>query len=344
MGVPDVPAMVASMGVAHARRNTMTDKRIQSFSVVVPVFNEVGNLPRLKEELLQVFQVLAPLSAEVIFVDDGSTDGSRDILRDFAAQDPRMKVVFFRRNRGQTAALSCGIHLATGDAIIPIDADLQNDPADIPRLLEKMQEGYSCVSGWRKDRQDALWTRKVPSWMANSLISWLTGTTLHDYGCTLKAYRADIIKEVSLYGEMHRFIPAYAVWSGARVTELVVNHRARHSGQSKYGLMRVFKVMLDLIVVKFLVRYFDRPMHFFGAVGMAASALGILALSAAIILKLFALRSFVATPLPVVGMMFLVLGVQFVLTGLLAEVLMRTYYESTGSKPYVIQESLNVNV
>jgi glycosyltransferase involved in cell wall biosynthesis len=320
----------------------MNTQTIQSISVVIPVYNEVGNLVRLKEELVQAFQAIAPLPAEVLFVDDGSNDGSRDLLRQFAAEDPRMKVVLFRRNRGQTAALSCGIEMATGDVIIPMDADLQNDPADIPKLIEKVREGYSCVSGWRKDRKDALVTRKVPSWMANSLISWLTGTELHDYGCTLKAYRSDIIKEVSLYGEMHRFIPAYAVWSGARVTEIVVNHRERHSGQSKYGLMRVFKVMLDLIVVKFLVRYFNRPMHFFGAAGMVAIALGMLALGLAIILKLLALRSFVATPLPVVGMMCLVLGVQFVLTGLIAEVLMRTYYESTKTKPYVVQETLNV--
>lgn len=314
---------------------------IRSISVVIPVFNEEGSLPHLKEELLRVMRALQPIQTEVIFVDDGSTDQSRELLRSFGASDARLKSVFFRRNYGQTAAMSCGIRAAQGDVIIPMDADLQNDPADIPKFLEKVREGYSCVSGWRKDRQDAMWTRKFPSWIANALISSMTGVKIHDYGCSLKAYRSDIIKDVELYGEMHRFIPAYAAWGGARVTEIPVNHRARQFGESKYGLMRVFKVMLDLLVVKFLVKYFNRPMHFFGAAGITALLLGCAALIAAVILKLVGARSFVATPLPMIGTLFVILGVQFVLTGLVAEVLMRTYYGSQQRTPYGIKEKVN---
>ena len=318
----------------------MTDE-IRHISIVIPVFNEEGSLPQLKKELQDVMQSLAPLTAEVLFVDDGSTDGSRALLRQFAAEDSRLKVLLFQRNYGQTAAMSCGIGEATGDVIIPMDADLQNDPADIPLLLAKVREGYSCVSGWRKNRQDAFWSRTLPSRLANALITWMTGVRLHDYGCSLKAYRSNIIKDVQLYGEMHRFIPAYAAWSGARVTEVAVNHRSRQYGVSKYGILRVFKVLLDLIVVKFLVRYFNRPMHFFGAIGMMGFFFGGLSLSASILLKVTGLRSFIETPLPVIGTMFIVLGVQFVLTGLLAEVLMRTYYGASQQRPYTIRERFN---
>jgi glycosyltransferase involved in cell wall biosynthesis len=321
--------------------NRMSDQ-ISSISIVIPIFNEEGNVLRLHEQLSAVMDQLAPLTSEVIFVDDGSTDRSRALLREITTRDPRCKAVFFLRNYGQTAAMSCGIRLATGDVIIPMDGDLQNDPADIPRLLEKIREGYSCVSGWRKDRKDAFWNRRLPSVMANRIISWMTGVNIHDYGCSLKAYRSDILKDVQLYGEMHRFIPAYAAWIGARVTEIEVNHRERTAGISKYGLSRVFKVMLDLIVVKYLTRYFNRPMHFFGAAGMASLGLGALALGSAVYLKLADIRHFVETPLPVIGTMFVVLGVQFILSGLLAEVLMRTYYEGTGSRPYTVKESLNI--
>lgn len=314
---------------------------IRHISIVIPVFNEAGNIGQLKTELQAVMQTLAPITAEVLLVDDGSTDGSRELLRQCAEEDARFKILLFKRNYGQTAAMSCGIGEATGDVIIPMDADLQNDPADIPALLAKMQEGYSCVSGWRKERQDRFWSRTLPSRLANGLITWMTGVALHDYGCSLKAYRSDVIKGVELYGEMHRFIPAYAAWSGARVTEIPVNHRPRVHGVSKYGIMRVFKVLLDLIVVKFLVRYFDRPMHFFGAIGMIGFFLGGLSLTTSVALKLLGLRSFIETPLPVIGTMFVVLGVQFVLTGLLAEVLMRTYYGATRQRPYVIHERIN---
>ena len=234
---------------------------IRSISVVVPVYNEEGSLPLLYEELVAVANRLPGILMEFILVDDGSKDKSTDIIRDLGQKDARVKGVFFKRNFGQTAAMSCGIKTATGDIIIPMDADLQNDPADIPKFLEKINEGYSCVSGWRKERKDDLFLRKVPSWVANAIISVMTGVHLHDYGCSMKAYSCDIIQDVELYGEMHRFIPAYAAWSGARVTEIVANHRARRFGVSKYGLSRIFKVMLDLIVVKFLTNYFNKPMH-----------------------------------------------------------------------------------
>lgn len=320
----------------------MTDKNpIRSVSVVVPVFNEDENLPILYGELRRVVATLPGLAFEFLFVDDGSKDRSAEVIRGLCQDDTRVKGVMFRRNFGQTAAMSCGIKMAQGDIIIPMDADLQNDPADLPKFLLKIDEGFSCVSGWRKDRKDALVVRKVPSWMANALISWLTGVSLHDYGCSMKAYRRELIQGIELYGEMHRFIPAYAAWTGGRVAEIVVNHRARVHGVSKYGLSRVFKVILDLIVVKFLTKYFNKPMHFFGAVGFLSLALGVVAEITAVILR-FMGTSLILTPLPTVGTMFIIVGVQFVLFGLIAEMQMRTFYESKGSQPYSIRESINV--
>ncbi len=315
---------------------------INSVSVVIPVYNEVENLGLLHGQLAQVAGSLPNLGFEFIFVDDGSKDGSVEVLRQLASQDSRVKVAIFSRNTGQTAAMSCGIKLANGDVIMPMDADLQNDPADIPHFLEKINEGYSCVSGWRKDRKDTLVMRKLPSWMANSIISWMTGVHLHDYGCSLKAYLRDIIQGVELYGEMHRFIPAYAAWSGAKVTEIVVNHRPRVHGVSKYGISRVFKVVLDLIVVKFLTKYFNKPMHFFGAAGFISLSLGFAAEVIAVIYKLTGLKDFVQTPLPTIGAMFVIVGFQFILFGLVAEVLMRTYYEAQNRTPYHIKEKINL--
>jgi len=313
----------------------------KSLSIVIPVYKEQENLQLLMQELDAVSRRETELVWEFLFVDDGSTDGSLEILRALAAADPRVKVTAFTRNFGQTAAMSCGIMTATGDVIIPLDADLQNDPADIPRFLEKIDEGFACISGWRRDRKDELVSRKIPSWCANALISWMTGVRLHDYGCSLKAYRRDVIQGVSLYGEMHRFIPVYAASMGAKVTEIPVNHRPRRHGESKYGLSRVFKVMLDLIVVKFLIRYFNRPMHFFGMAGFLALGFGFLCEIAALYYKLAGLKSLVATPLPVVGAMFIIVGVQFILTGLIAEVLMRTYYETQKKTPYAVRERWN---
>lgn len=320
----------------------MNDLGIRSISVVLPVFNEQESLPLLYEELVAVAARLPGIETEFIFVDDGSSDQSVDIIRSLGQRDSRVKGVLFKRNFGQTAAMSCGIKTAKGDIIIPMDTDLQNDPADIPKFLEKIREGFSCVSGWRKDRKDDLLLRKIPSWTANAIISFVSGVSLHDYGCSLKAYRRDIMQDVELYGEMHRFIPAYAVWSGAKVTEIVVNHRARRFGVSKYGLSRIVKVMLDLIVVKFLTSYFNKPMHFFGVIGFVSLALGLSAEFVALILRLFYGISLILTPLPVVGAMFVIIGVQLVLFGLMAEVLMRTYYESKGTRSYAVRETVNV--
>lgn len=320
---------------------TMQTAPIRKVSVILPVFNERENLSLLADELLMVASKLPDLEMEFLFVDDGSKDGSVDVIRSLCQADQRFKAILFKRNFGQTAAMSCGIKAAGGDVIIPMDSDLQNDPADIPAFLEKIREGYSCVSGWRKDRKDDLILKKIPSWIANALISWITGVSLHDYGCSLKAYRRDIVQDIELYGEMHRFIPAYAAWGGARVTEIIVNHRARKFGVSKYGLSRVFKVLLDLLVVKFLTGYFNKPMHFFGAFGFMSFGLGVLAEIVAIILRLYGIH-LVQTPLPTVGAMFIIVGVQCVLFGLIAEVLMRTYYESKGSRSYVIGEKVNI--
>lgn len=322
----------------------MESQEIRSVSIVIPVLNEEGSLPTLYDELKAAAAGLSGLVFEFIFVDDGSNDRSVEIVRSIASGDARVKGIVFRRNFGQTAAMSCGIKAATGDIIIPMDADLQNDPADIPKFLEKIREGFSCVSGWRKRRQDGFVLRLLPSWAANWIISKMTGVQLHDYGCSMKAYRRQIIQDVELYGEMHRFIPAYAAWSGAKVTEIVVNHRARRFGISKYGLSRVFKVLLDLIVLKFLTNYFNKPIHFFGAAGFLFLFLGFLSELAAVLFKFFDHKDFVQTPLPVIGAMFTIVGVQLVLFGLLSEVLMRTYYESKGTKPYIVKETIHRDV
>ncbi|HWQ99451.1 MAG TPA: glycosyltransferase family 2 protein [Candidatus Methylomirabilis sp.] len=314
---------------------------VKSVSIVIPVYNEEQSLPLFYEELRVIADRMTSVAFEIMIVDDGSMDKSPDILRDLCRRDARVKGVVFQRNYGQTAAMSCGIKMATGEVIIPMDADLQNDPADIPKFLEKIDEGFSCVSGWRKDRKDAFFSRKLPSWIANTLISWMTGVSLHDYGCTMKAYKCDVIQGIELYGEMHRFIPAYAAWTGAKVTEIAVNHRERSYGVSKYGLSRVFKVLLDLIVVRFLTTSFNKPMHFFGVVGFIALLIGSIAEIAAIVLRFRGLH-LVQTPLPVVGAMFVIVGVQFLLFGLLAEVMMRTYYESKHATPYHVRETMNV--
>jgi len=317
--------------------------RIRFVSVVIPVFNEEGSLETLYQELVRISSALQDIKFEYIFVDDGSRDTSLSLLKALATDDSRVRVISFLRNFGQTAAISCGIKQAAGDVIIPMDADLQNDPADIPIFLEKIREGYSCVSGWRKDRKDDLFFRKIPSWIANAMISGFTGVPLHDYGCTMKAYRRENIQDIQLYGEMHRFIPVYATWSGAKVAEIVVNHRVRKFGESKYGLSRIFKVMLDLLVVKFLAKYFNKPIHFFGAIGFGAFFIGTVAILAAIAYKLSGLKDFVETPLPVLGAMCIIVGVQFILFGMLSEVLMRTYYESKGSQPYTIRDTFGIS-
>src|SRR6266705_2341811 len=245
------------------RTRRARDGRAPEISIFLPVFNEEPNVRPLHAKLDDALQKLGR-SAQIIYVDDGSTDGSLNVLRQLARADPRVRVVALRRNYGQTAAMAAGIDAARGEVLIPMDADLQNDPADIVRLLEKLDEGYDVVSGWRRNRQDRLFTRKIPSMIANRLISWIGGVPLHDYGCSLKAYRRESLADVQLYGEMHRFIPIYASWSGARVTEILVEHHARTMGQSKYGLSRTIKVIYDLMTIKFMASYQTKPLYVFG--------------------------------------------------------------------------------
>jgi glycosyltransferase involved in cell wall biosynthesis len=309
-------------------------------SVVVPLFNEEENVRLLHEELARELGKLGK-SYEILFVDDGSTDGTYAIVKELAAADPHLTAIRFRRNFGQTAALSAGIEQAQGEVIVPMDGDLQNDPADIGRLLAKISEGFECVSGWRKHRQDKAVTRKFPSMVANWIISKVSGIQLHDYGCTLKAYRRGVIEGVRLYGEMHRFIPVYAAWQGAHVTELPVNHRARRFGKSKYGLNRVFKVLLDLMLVRFLFEYITKPIYVFGGFGLIAFGASFVTGTTAVVLKLWHIRDFVATPLPLLTAILFLVGFLSLLMGLLAELVIRTYYESQNKRPYLIAEVLN---
>ncbi len=309
-------------------------------SVVIPLFNEETNVRALLDEL---FAELAKLGRthEVICVDDGSRDGTFGELARIAETRHELRVIRFRLNFGQTAAMSAGIEAARGEVIIPMDGDLQNDPADIARLLVQLDAGYDVVSGWRKDRKDREFGRKLPSRIANRLISAISGVRLHDYGCSLKAYRREVLTGVKLYGEMHRFIPVYASWQGARVTELAVNHRSRRAGRSKYGLSRTFKVVLDLMVVKFLASFATKPIYVFGGFGLISFACAIGAFLWALYYKLAGLKDFVQTPLPLVTVMFTLVGALSLLMGLLAELVVRTYYESQDKRPYLVAEELN---
>ncbi len=308
-------------------------------SVFLPVYNEEPNLPPLHAKLDEALKTL-DRTAEIIYVDDGSSDGSLSVLRDLVRLDKRVRVVALKRNYGQTAAMAAGIDAAQGQVLIPMDADLQNDPADIVRLLEKLDEGYDVVSGWRKNRQDKVITRKIPSMLANRLISWIGGVPLHDYGCTLKAYRLESLASVRLYGEMHRFIPILASWEGARVAEIPVAHHPRTMGKSKYGLSRTFKVVFDLMTIKFMASYQTKPIYIFGTFGMIAIALSVIAGIWATVLKLWEGVSFILTPLPVIAVVMLAIGVQFLLMGLLAEMLVRTYHESQSKSIYAVREKI----
>ena len=312
---------------------------MEKLSIILPVYNEEESLEKLYHELKTALEAVN-FDYEIIAVNDGSRDRSFEILQKIAEEDTRFKVLDFRRNYGQTAAISAGIDLASGDILIPLDADLQNDPADIPRFLAKMQEGFDVVSGWRKKRKDS-WTRRLPSQMANWLISLSTGVKLHDYGCTMKAYKRELVKNIQFYGEMHRFMPAYASWYGARIAEIPVNHRARQYGTSKYGFSRVFRVLLDLLTVKFLMNYLTKPIHFFGKVGFVALFLSFLSGVAAVYLKLARGTSFILTPFPLLTVFLAILGVQFILMGLLAEILIRIYYGS-GRTSYSIKRKINL--
>jgi len=304
-------------------------------SVVVPVYNEVEALSDLNQMLTDALDQL-PQSAEIVFVDDGSSDGSGAILDELAHSDPRVQVLHLRRNYGQTAALMAAFQHCAGDVVIAMDAGGQNDPADIPRLLDKLAEGFDVVSGWRTHRDDRF-SRRLPSVVANRLISSLLGVRLHDYGCTLKAYRREVIEDVRLYGEMHRFIPIYAAWEGARVTELPVIHHARRHGKSKYGLGRISRVSLDLVILYFIDRAFDRPMQFFGKLGLAFWGVSLLTFAWAMVLKFAYGLSLIQTPLPLLAATVGLSGVLFILLGIVAEVQARIYFEARGKPPYKIK-------
>ncbi|MFC2023527.1 glycosyltransferase family 2 protein [Chloroflexota bacterium] len=308
-------------------------------SVVVPVFNEEESLSLLHQRLTEVL-AQSGYSYEIIVADDGSTDGSFDILRELQAQDEHLRVVRFRRNYGQTAAFSAGFDRAQGDVVITIDADLQNDPADIPALMAKMAEGYDVVSGWRVDRKDRFLDRRLPSIVANRLIAWATGVRIHDYGCSLKAYKRDVMTDVQLYGELHRFLPALAYGVGARVTEIPVSHHPRRFGKAKYGLSRTLKVFLDILAVRFLMSYSTRPIHIFGLLGLGSFLAGGLVLGYLAVVRLFFRQPIADRPLMLLGILLTMLGVQLVTSGLLAELVIRTYYESQGKPIYTVRDEL----
>lgn len=317
--------------------NNLSNPR--SISLVIPIHNEEKNIPLLIEAISK----LAGFEWEAVLVDDGSTDGSFRELADAAQRDPRIRVIRLRRNYGQTAAMAAGFDHATNSVIVSLDADLQNDPQDIPKLLEKMDDGYDVVSGWRKNRwQDKRLSRRLPSIAANLLISKTTGTYLHDYGCTLKAYRREILRDVRLYGEMHRFIPAFAAAQGARVAEVVVSDHERMFGKTSYGMGRIFRVMLDLVTVKFLIGYSTKPMHFFGRIGFLSLAVSILAGLMALYWKFILKTSLISTPLPLMSALFFIVGIQFFLMGLVAEMMTRNYYENSGKPIYNIKTKINL--
>jgi glycosyltransferase involved in cell wall biosynthesis len=311
-------------------------------SLVIPVFNEEENLPLLFESIQKTLKPIKK-SWEVVFVDDGSLDKSLDILKSLAKKNPKyIRVVAFRRNFGQTAAISAGIDFAQGETIVLLDADLQNDPADIPRLLAKLDEGYDLVSGWRKDRKDNQLTRTVPSNIANWIISQVTGVHLHDFGCTLKAYHREALAGFRLYGEMHRFIPVFAHSVGARITEMPVSHHPRKFGRANYGLERTLKVLLDLFTVKFLLEYSHKPIRLFGGAGMGLSFIGAVVLFYLFVRRIFFTISVFGSPLFIIGVMFFILGVQSILLGLIAELLARTYHESQAKPTYTVRETFNI--
>jgi dolichol-phosphate mannosyltransferase len=315
---------------------------IPDVSVVVPVYNEVESLPHLIEAIATTL-IETNLNYEIICVDDGSKDGSAELLKSLAQTRKNLKAVLLRRNYGQTPAMSAGFNYARGKVIITMDGDLQNDPADIPRLLAKLEEGYDLVSGWREKRQDAALTRLLPSKIANWLIGRVTGVELHDYGCSLKAYRSELVADMNLYGELHRFLPALAFIEGARITELPVGHHARRYGRSKYGLGRTFRVVMDLLTVYFMKKFLTRPMHVFGLFGISAMALGTLIGLYLTVLKLGFGQSIGDRPLLILAVVLLVTGVQLFSFGLLAELLMRTYHESQGRPIYRVREVVGEN-
>lgn len=311
-----------------------------SVSIIVPIYNEVENIPKLYERLLPVLDELQQ-EVEVVLVDDGSRDGSREALEQLAQQDSRIVVVEFRRNYGQTAAMQAGLEYARGDYLVTLDGDLQNDPADIPMMLAKLDEGYDLVHGWRKNRQDQLLSRKVPSWLANRLISKVTRFPIHDLGCTLKAMRREVADELELYGEMHRFIPILAHWRGARCVEVVTRHHPRLFGKTKYGLSRTLRVVLDLITVKYMLDYYSSPMKLFGRIAFGFGVAGSAAVLATVAAKLVGGLDMTGNPLLLLGVMLCIVAVQMLSVGLLGEATTRLYYSRDSRRPFTVRRVLN---
>jgi glycosyltransferase involved in cell wall biosynthesis len=313
----------------------------RTVSLLIPCYNEAESLPHLLRKLDATVAMLGErgVTAEVILVDDGSHDGSRSILHEATRERPHLRTIHLARNFGQTAAMAAGFDAARFDVVVPLDADLQNDPADVALLLDKLDQGFDVVSGWRRHRKDVLVTRKIPSWIANALISVVSGVRLHDYGCTLKAYRRFVLQGVHLYGEMHRFIPIYAAQRGARVTEIEVAHHPRQYGKTKYGLGRIPNVLLDLALAQMLWKYGTKPMHLFGKFGLLSMGLSLLFFLTMVWYKFWGGKDFVATPLPHLTVLSFLVGCLSVLLGLLAEMTMRTYYESSQTATYVVRET-----
>lgn len=330
-------AMKPELLVEKLRDQKASSEVVPQVSVVVPVYNEVESLPHLIEAIASTLKD-SGLNYEIICVDDGSKDGSADFLKQQANIRNDLKAVILRRNYGQTAAMSAGFNHAQGRVIVTLDGDLQNDPADIPLLLAKLEEGYDLVSGWRKNRQDNTVSRLIPSKIANLLIGRVTGVKLHDYGCSLKAYRAELVADMNLYGELHRFLPALAYIEGARITEMPVRHHARRYGKSKYGIWRTFRVLMDLLTIAFMKKFLTRPMHVFGLLGMISMLLGTGLGIYLTFLKLGLGMSIGNRPLLILAVLLLVGGVQLFCFGLLAELLMRTYHESQGRPIYRVRE------
>lgn len=314
---------------------------IRKVSIVIPAYNEATSLKVLVDEL-EYFLKNFQYSYEVIFVDDGSKDSTFEILEMASLKNPSFKVIRLRKNYGQSAALLAGIDYSSGDVIVPLDADLQNDPNDIPKLLNLISEGYDLVSGWRKNRQDRTLDRKIPSIIANKLISWVTGVNLHDYGCSLKAYKKEVLQGVRLYGELHRFLPICASWNGAKVIEIEVNHKPRIFGKSKYGLSRTYKVILDLIVLKFLSDFSTKPIYFFGGFAGISFMFSLLLSAWALYLKIFKNIDLDGTPLLIFAAVFIIVGMQLLLMGVLADLIMRTYFESQDKKTYQVKNTVNL--
>jgi glycosyltransferase involved in cell wall biosynthesis len=323
-----------------AETETVQSRPVPDLSIVVPLFNEEENIGPFLAELFEVLSA-ADLGFEVICVDDGSADRTFELLRQRAAAEPRLRVLRFGKNYGQTAAMSAGFHAARAPIVVTLDGDQQNDPHDIPKMLERYDEGYDVVSGWRRARQDGFIHRTLPSRVANWLISRITGVHLHDYGCTLKVYRKEVLDRFELYGQLHRFIPALAAWSGGRITEMEVNHRPRSRGQTKYGIGRTLTVLLDLTVVKFLMSYGSHPIRAFGMAGFLSWGAALLSLAAVIVMKVWQHTDMTGNPLLYLAVLGVMVGLQFILMGVIAEMLMRTYHEAQGKRPYIIVEEIN---